>query len=68
MKMMVDPAQQPPEMRNREISLAKLEAVTLDSLTALAKKNPKYLKKKPIVSELFKVAKMEARYKRNETG
>ncbi len=68
MKMMVDPEQQPPEIRSREISMAKLEAITLDSLTTLAKNNAKYLTKKPIVKELFRVAKMEARYKRNEIG
>ena len=68
MKMMVDPAQQPQEIRSREISMAKLEAITLDALATLSKNNPKYLTKTPIVKELFRVAKMEARYKRNEIG
>lgn len=50
--------------------MARLEAAAMDSLAEFfADPNkPKNAKKKPILKELFRVAKMEERYKRNEIG
>ena len=52
------------------ITVAKLEVAAMDSLaTWFADPNkPKNARKRPILKELFRVAKMEERYKRNEIG
>jgi hypothetical protein len=69
MKMMVDPEQQTPEIRELGITVGEMEAVTIDSLATLFKGNTaRFEKKKAIAKELFRVAKMEARYNRGEMG
>jgi hypothetical protein len=69
--MIIDPKTRPPSIqRLGEITVAKLEAAAMDSLANFFAdtSKPKNAKKKPILKELFKVAKMEERYKRNEIG
>ncbi len=50
--------------------MAKMETVAFESLTVWFedKKKPENAMKKPILKEIFKIAKMEERYKRNEIG
>jgi hypothetical protein len=69
--MIIDPRTRTPSIRRLgEITVAKLEAAAMDSLSNFFAdtSKPKNIKKKPILKELFKVAKMEERYKRNEIG
>lgn len=58
-------------MRNLgPVSVAQLEVAAVESLAAFFRdpKKPKNDRKRPILKELFRVAKMEERYKRNEIG
>ena len=69
--MVINPKTQPPSIQKVEgLSVAKLEAAAMDSLTTWFndKSRPKNAKKKHILKELFKVAKLEERYLRNEIG
>ncbi|KAL2164205.1 hypothetical protein VTH06DRAFT_3421 [Thermothelomyces fergusii] len=69
LRLIIDPETQPPSIRKLgTIPVARLEAAAMDSLAEFfADPNkPKNAKKKPILKELFRVAKMEERYKRNE--
>ncbi|KAK4146293.1 uncharacterized protein C8A04DRAFT_9838 [Dichotomopilus funicola] len=69
LKLVVDPTIRPPSMRNLgPVSVAQLEVAAVESLAAFFRdpKKPKNDRKRPILKELFRVAKMEERYKRNE--
>jgi hypothetical protein len=50
------------------VTVAKLEAAAMESLTAWFEEKPRNAEKRPILNELFKIAKMEERYKRDEIG
>ncbi|AEO68857.1 uncharacterized protein THITE_130193 [Thermothielavioides terrestris NRRL 8126] len=67
-KLVVDPEKQPPEMRRLGINVAKLETVAMESLSSFFEdpSKPKNEQKKYILKELFKLAKMEEKYLRNE--
>jgi hypothetical protein len=67
--MIIDPSTRPPSVRKLgEITVAKLEAATMEALSSFFadRSKPKNAKKKPTLKELFKVAKMQEKYKRNE--
>ncbi|KAL2127013.1 hypothetical protein VTI74DRAFT_11475 [Chaetomium olivicolor] len=69
MKMIVEPAEkQHPDIRGLGVNVAKLETVAMESLSAWFedRTKPRNAKKRPILKELFKVAKMEEKYKRDE--
>jgi hypothetical protein len=68
--LVVDPEKQPPEMRRLGINVAKLETVAMESLSSFFEdpSKPKNEQKKYILKELFKLAKMEEKYLRNEIG
>lgn len=70
LKMVTDYEKQPPEWQKLGISVAKLESVAMESLSSFFDdtSKPKNARKKPILKELFKVAKMEEKYLRNEIG
>lgn len=69
--MIVEPnASQHPDIQKLGINVAKLEEVTMESLSSFfndtAGKNNS--KKKPYLKEIFKVAKHEEQYRRGEIG
>ena len=71
LRLIIDPSTQPPGMQKLEgLTVAKMETVAFESLTVWFedKKKPENAMKKPILKEIFKIAKMEERYKRNEIG
>jgi hypothetical protein len=71
LRLIVEPGAQPPSIRRLgPITVAMLETAAMDSLSVFFQdaSKPKNVRKRPIVKEIFKVAKMEERYKRNEIG
>ncbi|KAJ4304166.1 hypothetical protein N0V88_001776 [Collariella sp. IMI 366227] len=69
MRMIVEPAEnQHADIRGLGVNVAKLETVAMESLSAWLddKNKPKNAKKRSILKELFKVAKMEEKAKKNE--
>lgn len=69
--MAIDPKLRPPSVqRLGEITVAKLEAAAMESLFSFFSdtSKPKNGKKKPILKELFRVAKLEEKYLRGEIG
>lgn len=51
------------------MNVSKLECITMEQLsTWFADRNTKNARKKPILQEIFKVARMEEKYKRGEIG
>lgn len=71
LRLVIDPETQPPSIRRLgPITVAVLETAAMDSLWTWFQdpNKPKNARKRPILKELFKVAKMEEKYKRNEIG
>lgn len=71
LRLVINPATQPPSFQRLEgLNVAKLEAAAMESLSAFFedRNKPTNAKKRPILKELFRVAKMEEKYKRNEIG
>ncbi len=71
LRLIIEPATQPLSMHKLEgLTVAKMEAAAFESLAAWFgdKKKPENAMKRPILKEIFKVAKMEERYKRHEIG
>lgn len=71
LRLIIDPQTQPPSIRRLgHISVARLEAAALDSLSSFFAdaKKPKNARKRPILKEIFRVARIEEKYKRNEIG
>ena len=69
--MIIDPKTWPPSIQQLgEITVAKLEAAAMESLSNFFAdtSKPQNANKRPILKELFRVAKMEERYKGNEIG
>lgn len=63
LKLIIDPATRPPSIQKLGvITVAELEAAAIDSLKAWFAEN---VWKKPTLKELFRVAKMEEKYKQN---
>ncbi|KAK4236406.1 hypothetical protein C8A03DRAFT_35713 [Achaetomium macrosporum] len=67
-KMIVDPTKQPPEIQRLGVNVAKVEAVAMEALAPFFddRSKPRNAKKRNILKELFKVARAEERYRRNE--
>ncbi|KAI1769055.1 hypothetical protein GGR53DRAFT_276414 [Hypoxylon sp. FL1150] len=66
LRMITEPSdKQHPSIRKLHLTVNKLEEVTLDALSAFFtdKDNNSNLSKRPYLKEIFKVAKMEERYK-----
>lgn len=71
LRLIIDPKTQPPSMQKLEgLTVAKMEIAAIESLAVWFgdKKKPENAMKKPILKEIFKVAKMEERYRRDEIG
>lgn len=71
LRMLVEPPMQQHEaIRSVGLDLATLEENTFDALATWFsdKKYPKNMTKKPLLSDLFKVAHQEARYRDGELG
>ena len=69
--MIVEPNEsQHPDIQKLNINVAKLEEVTMDALSSFFSDNDKNnnLKKKPYITEIFKMARAEEQYKRGEIG
>lgn len=69
--MITEPRErQHPDIQRLDVSVAKLEEVAMESLRQFFEDpvKPNNAKKRPILKELFRVAKLEERYKRNEIG
>ncbi|KAK4123395.1 hypothetical protein N657DRAFT_656640 [Parathielavia appendiculata] len=69
LRMIIDPATRTPSVQKLgDITVAKLESAAMEALSNFFgdTSKPKNAKKKPILKELFKVAKMEEKYMRNE--
>ncbi|KAJ4288324.1 hypothetical protein N0V88_007362 [Collariella sp. IMI 366227] len=69
MKMIVKPAEkQHPDIQGLGINVAKLETVAMESLSAWFDDHnkPRNAKKRPILKELFRVAKMQEKFMRDE--
>ncbi|GAB1320249.1 hypothetical protein MFIFM68171_10459 [Madurella fahalii] len=68
LKLVVEPHEkQHPDIQKVDVNVAKLECITMEQLsTWFADRNTNNARKKPILQEIFKVAKMEEKYKRNE--
>lgn len=69
--MIVEPPEkQHPAIRKMNLSILKLEEATTEAMSAFFadKENKTNAKKKPYLDEIFKVAKMEERYKNGEVG
>lgn len=65
--MIVDPEDQPPEIQTLDINVATLESASMRSLDKFFE-DPGNAYKKPVLEELFKLAKIEERYMRKEIG
>lgn len=71
LRLIIEPETQPPSIRRLgHISVAMLETAAMESLSIWFQdaNKPKNAKKRPILKELFKVARMEEKFKRNEIG
>ncbi|KAK3940372.1 hypothetical protein QBC46DRAFT_126982 [Diplogelasinospora grovesii] len=69
LRMVVEPnAKQHPDIQKLYLTVAKLEEATNEALSTFFadKDNTNNAKKKPFLKEIFKVAKVEERYKRGE--
>ncbi|KAK1640536.1 hypothetical protein BDP81DRAFT_311889 [Colletotrichum phormii] len=69
LRMIVEPPEkQHPAIRKMNLSILKLEEATTEAMSAFFadKENKTNAKKKPYLDEIFKVAKMEERYKNGE--
>jgi len=69
--MIVEPPEnQHPAILKMNLNVQKLEDATTEAMSAFFsdKENKANAKKKPYLDEIFKVAKHEERYKRNEIG
>ncbi|KAK3302394.1 uncharacterized protein B0T15DRAFT_303917 [Chaetomium strumarium] len=67
-KMIVDPEKQPPEIQRLGVTVAKIEAVTMEALAPFFDdgSKPRNANKRSILKELFRVARAEERYRRKE--
>jgi hypothetical protein len=71
LRLIIEPGARPPSLRRQgHITVAMLETAAMDSLSVFFQdaNKPKNALKRPILKEIFKVARMEERYKRNEIG
>lgn len=71
LRLIVEPnSQQHPSIRAQELTVAKLEELTMEAMGGFFndRANPNQAKKKPFLKEIFKVAKVEEQYKRGEIG
>jgi hypothetical protein len=71
LRLVMDPPQQQnAEISKLNLSVSKLEEVTADAMAPFYSdsQNPTNASKKQYLDELFRVAKMEERYKRGECG
>lgn len=69
LRLIVEPnSQQHPSIRAQELTVAKLEELTMEAMGGFFndRANPNQAKKKPFLKEIFKVAKVEEQYKRGE--
>lgn len=69
--MVMDPRErQNHEIQRLDINVSKLEEVTIEALRPFFEDpaKPNNAKKRSILKELFRVAKLEERYKRDEIG
>ncbi|KAK7428906.1 hypothetical protein QQZ08_004520 [Neonectria magnoliae] len=69
LRMIVEPKnRQHPDIQKLNLSVRKLEEITTEALSAFFtdKENPSNAKKRPYLNEIFKVARQEERYKREE--
>jgi hypothetical protein len=69
--MVIEPnATQHPDIQKLNLTVKKLEEVTTDALSTFFsdKENNNNAKKKPFLKEIFKVARMEERYRNGEIG
>lgn len=69
--MIVEPNQrQHPDIQKLKLNVQKLEEITIEALSGFFadKDNPANAKKRPFLNEIFKVAKQEERFKKEEIG
>ncbi|KAH6850001.1 hypothetical protein B0I37DRAFT_102204 [Chaetomium sp. MPI-CAGE-AT-0009] len=69
MRMVIEPEVRSPSVKELGVlAVDRFETAAMDSLRSwfIDPKKPKNIRKKPILKEMFRVAKMEERYKRNE--
>lgn len=71
LRLVVKPREkQHPDIQRLNVNVAKLESAAMEALSAwfADTESPNNAKKRPILKEIFKVAKMEEKYKNNEIG
>ncbi|CAF3586605.1 unnamed protein product [Fusarium graminearum] len=69
LRMIVEPNQrQHPDIQKLKLNVQKLEEITIEALSGFFadKDNPANAKKRPFLNEIFKVAKQEERFKKEE--
>lgn len=69
--MIVEPKEkQHPDIQKLNLNVKKLEEITTEALSAFFadKENSANLKKRPYLNEIFKVARQEERFKKEEIG
>jgi hypothetical protein len=69
--MIVEPNErQHPDIQKLKLNVQKLEEITIEALSGFFadKDNPANAKKRPFLNEIFKVAKQEERFKKEEIG
>ena len=71
LRMIIQPEVRSPSIQKLGVlDMDRFETVAMDSLSSwfVDPKKPRNAKKKPILKEIFRVAKMEERYRKNEIG
>jgi hypothetical protein len=69
--MIVEPNnKQHPDIQKLNLNVKKLEEITTDALSGLFadKESPANAKKRPFLNEIFRVAKQEERFKKEDIG
>lgn len=71
LNMVIEPKHaQHPDIQKLNLNVKKLEEITLDALSGFFadKENPGNNRKKPYLTEIFKVARQQERFKNDEIG
>lgn len=69
--MIVEPNnRQHPDIQKLNLNVKKLEEITIEALSGFFadKESPANAKKRPFLNEIFRVAKQEERFKKEEIG
>jgi hypothetical protein len=70
LKLVVEPKHEHPDVQKLNLNVKKLEEITMEALSGFFadKENPANFRKKPYLTEIFRVAKQQERFKNDEIG